>query len=132
MIYCDFINIEITELDFIISFGYMGENYDQEKDILIIRTPIYEGILDKEERGAHLSLGYNSEAINVLQSINIDEKEKIISFEGGSIIEVRNCSKINDDTFEKMKYFFEKINFDNSFLVVTNGNSNNGQSSLQV
>ena len=39
----------------------MGENYDQDNDIIIIRTPIYEGILDKKERGAHLSLGYNSE-----------------------------------------------------------------------
>ena len=121
MIYCDFINIDITEPDFIISFGYMGENYDQENDILIIRTPIYEGILDVEERGAHLSLGYNSEAINVLQSININKKEKIISFEGGSIIEVRNCSNINDETFEEMKRFFEKINFDNSFSIVTSG-----------
>jgi hypothetical protein len=122
MIYCDFINIDITEPDFIISFGCMGENYDQDNDILIVRTPIYEGILNEEDRGAHLSLGYNSETVNVLQSVNIDEKEKIISFEGGSIKEVRNCSIIDDNTFKKMKEFFQIINFDNSFSVVTGGN----------
>lgn len=80
MIYCDFINIELTEPDFIISFGYMGKNYNQENDILVVRTPIYEGILDEKDRGAHLSLGYNSEVINALQSININEKK--ISFGG--------------------------------------------------
>ena len=40
---------------------------------------------------------------------------------GGSILEVRDCSKINDDTFKEMKFFFENINFDNSFSIVTSG-----------
>ena len=117
MIKCDFINIEDTEPDLIISFGCMGKTYDQKDDILIQRVPVYETFLDKEERGALLSVGYSSDERNVLQSIEVDEKNKTVLFKGGAVNEIRDCSRIDDVTFKEMSSFFARVNFDNSFQI---------------
>ncbi len=118
MIKCDFINIEDTEPDLIISFGCLGEAYDQKNDILIQRVPVYEAFLNEEERGALLSVGYSSDERNVLKLIEVDEKNKTVLFKGGTVNEVRDCSRIDDATFQEMSSFFARLNFDNSFQII--------------
>ena len=113
MISCEFISIEDDEPDIVISFSCAKEIYDQEQDVIIQRTPKYEYALPEYERGAHVSVGYGSDEINVLKSIELSGRNVIIK--GDRVIEERDCEKIDNDEWAYFKDALMKMNFDNSF-----------------
>jgi hypothetical protein len=110
---CRFITVEDEPPDLIVSYCCAQEIDDQENDIMILRTPDHELFLPKEERGAKLSVGYDSDSSEVLESVRIDGSE--IEFKAGSIHERRDSSRIDAEEWRESIKMLRRMSSDNAF-----------------
>lgn len=110
MIVCQFISVEDEEPDLIVSFSCAREVDDQDDDIMIHRTPKYETLMPEEERGAHVSVGYDSDEINVLETITI--RGRTITVQGGAVSESRDCGRVDEKEWKRMIKVLREMNFD--------------------
>jgi len=86
------------------------------KSLVLLRTPKYEILLPKHERGIHVSMeGDLDIENNLLQEISINNRTVIISTLQKSY--ELDTSRIEKRELEEMLICIEKLNFDSNFKV---------------
>ena len=110
-----FISIEDDEPDLILSFALSCENIGI-KSLILMRTPIFEGLLPIEERGVQASLeGLWENDRNMLEVIDIGDSVVTISTaEGKCEIDI---SAIEQSDVTAMVEFTKRLNFDSCFKI---------------
>ena len=114
-----FINLEEYENDLIVSFA-VSDGEQDIRSLILLRTLLYEELLEKYERGVHVSF----EGITNEQEQPIILKEVVLK---NSEIELTtdhysfnlDLSKIESSEIESMMSLIEKQNHDNSFVIRT-------------
>ncbi len=80
---------------------------------MIHRAPKFESLLPPEERGATLSVGYDSQSAEVLELVCIDGS--MIEFRAGSIQERRDCSPNDAEEWQESIQMLRRMSQDNAF-----------------
>ena len=111
-----FINIEDDPPDLILSFAIWQPELEDIRSLILLRTPEYEFILDKTERGVKVSD----------EAFSDDEDDLLKEIEFGDDL-VRNITdhhqfdlnlrKVDKEDIEQAKAFLKKMNFDNRFEI---------------
>ncbi len=108
-----FITVEDDDKDLIVSFA-MGEH--AEHSLTLLRTPVFESILEEGERG--VSVGTGSAETNdrqLLVSIRFGSETVLVETTGLSyLLSVRT---VEAEEISEAKAVLRKMNFDNKFTI---------------
>jgi len=116
MEYVSFITIEDDPPDLILSFAIWEPELEDIRSLILMRTPLYEFILDEAERGVKVSdeAWLNDE----------DEMLKEIKFMGDTVTIVSenhifelNIRKVAADEINRARNILTRMNFDNRFEI---------------
>ena len=109
-----FIDIEDDPPDLIISFAVWQPELDDIRSIILMRTPEFELLLEKSERGVTVSDEiWTNEEEDRLNKIELgDNKAKITTNNHQFELDLRRVDK---EEIEQAKTILQKMNFDHSF-----------------
>jgi len=112
-IHVPFITIEHEDKDLLVSFA-MGEN--AERSLTLLRTPIYEVLLDEDERGVSVGTGESdSEDRQLLVSVSFSKDTVLLKTTGKDyLLSVR---LVAEDELTEAKLVLYKMNFDGKFAI---------------
>ncbi|PKH03234.1 hypothetical protein CXF72_07070 [Psychromonas sp. MB-3u-54] len=110
-----FINIEDEGIDLILSFAVSDSELFSIESLILMRTPIYEPLLDDHERGVAVSFK-NHEQSSLLKSVALgtdiveitDQKNKYIM----------DMKRVDKEELNALEEILKKMNFDNRFTIV--------------
>ena len=114
-----FINLEEYENDLIVSFA-VSDGEENINSLVLLRTLLYEELLEKYERGVHVSFeGTTSEDEQpiFLKKIKFTGVEIEVNTEHYSF--KLDLSKIEKSEIDNMMSLIRKQNHDNSFVIST-------------
>ena len=108
-----FITVEDEEPDMIVSFA-LGQA--AESSLTLLRTPIFEGILDDSERGVSVGTGPSGgEERELLVSVHWLQGQVVIV---SSRREFRlDLVAVDPDEISEAKALLQRMNFDNRFVI---------------
>lgn len=107
----DFINTESGK-DLIISFALVATDAPEEiESLTLLRTPMYENLLDENERGVTVSLE-DQEDRDLLQVVDFDKDAATIKLRTESREYDLDVRKVDLIELERMCTVFRKMNFD--------------------
>ena len=109
-----FINIEDDDIDLILSFAVYDSDPCYIESLILMRTPIYEHILDERERGVSVSFK-NSEDNFRLKSVMLGEDIVEISDEENKY--VLDMRRVDKEDINVLEGILKKMNFDNRFTI---------------
>lgn len=110
-----FISVEDDGLDLILSFAVYDSDPGDIESLILMRTPVYENILEEHERGVSVSFK-NHEEDCLLESVMLGEDVIEISDEENKyILDMRHIEK---EDLNEMEGILKKMNFDNRFTII--------------
>jgi len=110
-----FIGCEDDGTDQIVSFALEYGEADI-RSLILLRTPKYEAMLDKAERGVSVSLEPETDDyVNVLEVIRIEAKRVTIETRASKY--ELDVSRVDPVEVSEMKALIGRMNFDNSFRI---------------
>jgi hypothetical protein len=108
-----FITVDDEEPDLVVSFalGPMAE-----RSLTLLRTPLYEPLLDESERGVSVGTGASTkEQRNLLIAVHwLNGQALVVSASQEFRLDL---SKVDPDEIEEAKTMLEKMNFDKRFQI---------------
>ena len=111
-----FITVETGD-DLILSFAVQRHDDPLESESLILmRTPMYEPILEEHERGVAVSFErHEDDEDDYLQKIDYEEADAIVRIQTSSRQYELDVRKIEVDDLKKMRKIMKKMNYDQKF-----------------
>ena len=111
-----FLTVETTDKDLILSFAVMDPDEATDIDSLILmRTPVYEPLLDEWERGGSVSFErHDPEEDDFLGEVQWDEDTATIRLKTRLHTYRLDLSKIDGRSLSAMRKILKKMNFDGS------------------
>jgi len=108
-----FITIEDDDKDLIVSFA-LGEH--AERSLTLLRTPVFESILEEDERGVSVGTG-SAKPIDrqMLVSISFSDETVVVNTTGSSYL--LSVSKVEVEEIAEAKVVLRKMNFDSRFTI---------------
>jgi hypothetical protein len=101
-----------TGTDLIVSFVLVAaDNPSDIESLTLIRTPIYEGLLDESERGVTVSLECQDDR-DLLEVVDFDKASATIKLTTESREYDLDLRKVDPVQLERMCSLFRKMNFD--------------------
>ena len=112
-IFVPFITIEDDDKDLIVSFA-MGEH--AEHSLTLLRTPVFESVLEDDERGVSVSTGSaKTNDRQLLVSISFSSETVLVETTGSSyLLSVRT---VEAEEITEAKVVLRKMHFDNRFAI---------------
>ena len=106
-----FLTIEDDDKDLIVSFA-MGDQ--AENSLTLLRTPVFESILDEDERGVSVGTGSaDGSERQLLISIHFTHETVSVETTGSSYL--LSTRMVNSKEIAEAKAVLRKMNFDNRF-----------------
>lgn len=111
-----FISIEDDPPDLILSFAIWQPESDDIRNLIFLRTPKYEFILDEAERGVSVSdEAWPDDEDDMLKKIEFgDDFVRIITNDHQFELDLR---KVDKDEIEQARSILKRMNFDNCFEI---------------
>jgi hypothetical protein len=105
-----FVTTEIGK-DLIVSFALVRDDYPEDiESLTLIRTPMYEALLDESERGVTVSLELDDR--DLLQAVHLDKDAATIKLRTESLEYELDVRKVDPVELERMCSVLRKMNFD--------------------
>ncbi|HEX2957076.1 MAG TPA: hypothetical protein VHO70_09585 [Chitinispirillaceae bacterium] len=110
----NFLTIDTGD-DLVLSFSFDDNTKYGVDGFGIQRSPKYEFVLEKYERGPSIEWT-DDDVIILLREFSYDRNTVEIIYDGGK--EQFDISKIHEKEFERMIVVLKKMNFDNAFRLI--------------
>ena len=108
-----FLTIEDDDKDLLVSFA-MGEH--AESSLTLLRTPVFESILDENERGVSVGTGSaDGRERQLLISIRFAPETVFVETTGSNYL--LSIRKVDAEEIAEAKLVLRKMNFDNRFII---------------
>lgn len=113
MLAVQFINCEDEGIDQIVSFAIAWGEMDV-RSLILLRTPIYEAMLDPDERGVSVSMENDAgDEDDMLKAVRIEaERVTIVARTSKYVLDVRRVDRAE---MSEMKALLGRMNFDSKF-----------------
>jgi adenylate cyclase class IV len=111
----EFISTESDDQDLVLSFAI--QRFGQAEGIeslILLRTPAFEALLDKSERGVKVSLelGDDNDDRDLLEEVSFDKDDATVVVRTGRRVYELDVEKVDPDEIEDMCKLLRKMNFD--------------------
>jgi len=111
-----FISIEDNPPDLILSFAIWQPELEDVRSLILMRTPPYEFIFDKSERGVKVSdEDWVDDEDELLKRIEFDSDT--VSIVTNNHMWKLNIRKVDRSDIEEAQNFLKRMNFDNRFEI---------------
>lgn len=109
-----FISVEDDGTDLILSFSVYDSDPGYRESLILMRTPVYENILDEHEHGVSVSFKNYEEDCHLKSVLLGKDVIEISDEEHKYVLDMRHIEK--EDLYE-MEVILKKMNFDNRFTI---------------
>jgi hypothetical protein len=112
-IHVPFLTVEYDDKNLLVSFA-MGEHADTS--LTLLRTPVYEVLLEEDERGVSVGTGQSdSEDRQLLMSIAFSKDTVLVKTTGKDyLLSVRS---VDEEELAEARLVLNKMNFDQRFTI---------------
>lgn len=109
-----FIDIEDDGVDLILSFAVYDSDPCDIESLILMRTPIYEHILDEHEHGVSVSFKKYEDNFR-LKSVMLGED--IVEISDGENKYALDIRRVDKKDINELEGILKKMNFDNRFTI---------------